>query len=228
MQLKNVSDLGEQSSCRAARSSTDAVLRSLEMLLGRDVIRPDIAGSWAPTGPPFWRSRKARRSPRFSARTSCSPSPRSRASTAAAMRQQLPHHDAALQRRQPLLFRQPLRERHFPQGRGHRGSPQYLPSEVRAALRALQAARERAARRHRHPAAASTCTRITRCGSRSSPSSATACHLRQVDRLALLQGHRNDFRRIRSATPRSWRTAISKTSPTLGVKKIFYPVIRTT
>jgi predicted CoA-substrate-specific enzyme activase len=44
MQLKNVSDLGEHIVVQGGTFLNDAVLRSLEMLLGRDVIRPDIAG----------------------------------------------------------------------------------------------------------------------------------------------------------------------------------------
>jgi activator of 2-hydroxyglutaryl-CoA dehydratase len=44
MQLKNVEDLGENIVVQGGTFYNDAVLRSIEEILHREVIRPDIAG----------------------------------------------------------------------------------------------------------------------------------------------------------------------------------------
>ena len=54
MQLKDVSTLGANIVVQGGTFYNDAVLRSMELLLHKNVIRPDIAGLMGPMVPLFW------------------------------------------------------------------------------------------------------------------------------------------------------------------------------
>ena len=182
-------DLGEQaSSCRAARSSTTAVLRAFELLTGRE---RRASRHRRPHG----RVRRGASGPRphqpsgFPGERTCCPLTRSRPSRAPRRQDrktlqgcaqnhcQLTVNDVRRRRghgrASPLRHGQPLRARRVPGARGQATKADKVPNllrlQVQAPLRPLHAAspRRRRSRGDRgHPARARACTRTTRSGSR--------------------------------------------------------------